>query len=146
MRHPDTGCRLGPPRLAAVLLACALVSACASRPGPEPAPAVTPEPDSPSAGEATPTQPPPAPAVQPPAKPTPAQLPCAWSKIRGVATLLAIAESPPARGTWQFFPGDEVVFHPVPESASTGDEFKALLRRPMSGGCKEPELVLFGPV
>lgn len=78
--------------------------------------------------------------------PEPAR-PCAWSQTRGVATLTGIAQKQGvAEGTWQFFPGDEVAFHPVPEQASKGDEYKALLRRPLSGDCEHPRLIIVSPV
>ncbi|WP_166269653.1 hypothetical protein [Marinobacter caseinilyticus] len=85
-------------------------------------------------------------AAKPPPEPQPEAL-CAWSQIRGIATLLAMDPTrQPPQGTWQFFPGDDVVFVPVPDQAQPGDEYKALLRRPLSGGCQTPVLILVAPV
>lgn len=140
MPQPDY--RHFPARLSVLAIAL-LISACASRSMPEPQ--VTEEP--PPAAE--PVQP--AEEAVPDTRTTtqPAQTEderCAWSRIRGVATLLAIARGATARGTWQFFPGDDIVFHPVPESAEEGDEFRALLQRPLRGPCGDPRLVLFSPL
>lgn len=146
MPLPDRRALPCPVRALTVILACVLISACASRPTPEPSPPQVVQPPPLDPEEATPPKPTPEPDVQPDPTPEPEPRPCAWSNTRGIAKLLAIDEPPGRQGTWQFFPGDDVVFHPAPASASPGDEFKALLRRPMSGDCKEPELVLFGPV
>ena len=140
MRPPDYAQCLG--RLTA-LAAALLLSACASRSMPEPPvvvePTPTPEPARPA--EAPPPQ------VENPQPTVPDAATCAWSRTRGVATLLAIAgAATPPRGTWQFFPGDDIVFHPVPESAEEGDEFRALLQRPLRGRCGDPRLVLFSPL
>lgn len=138
-------------RVSVTLALSLAISACASRPepavepDPEPEPVIQPIPHIVIPKQ---TQPEPEPEPQPPkAAPKREQPPgvCAWSKTRGVATLLAVKTEPP-RGTWQFFPGDKVVFHGVPDKASPGDEFKALLQTPMSGPCNETRLVLFGPV
>ncbi|MDX1633187.1 MAG: hypothetical protein R3280_00985 [Marinobacter sp.] len=146
MPRPDG--RAGAASRLGVVLACVLIGACASRPAPETGQPGPIEPPPANLEEPAPgTEPTPVPEARPAPEPQsqPGSLPCAWSRTRGIATLLAIAESQ-RQGTWQFFPGDDLVFHPAPESASAGDEFKALLRRPMSGNCEEPELVLFGPV
>tara|TARA_R100001460_G_scaffold76722_1_gene117718 strand:+ start:125 stop:319 length:195 start_codon:yes stop_codon:yes gene_type:complete len=63
--------------------------------------------------------------------------------VKGVVSLLART----ARvGTWQFFPGDDILFYPAPDSARPGDEYRAILERPLNGDCKAPRLVLVGPV
>lgn len=73
--------------------------------------------------------------------------PCAWSQVRGVAKLLALGRAPDhGRATWQFFPGDDILFHPAPEGSRVGDEYKALLRRPMNGPCRQAELYLVAPI
>lgn len=115
-------------RSAAILLTAALLTACAAT---------------------TPVTPAPEGAVSQPTPPVPVQPSplCAWSQVRGVATVLSVtsAMTNPALATWQFFPGDDIVFHPLPGGASGGDEYKALLRRPLTGPC-EPELYLVGPL
>lgn len=78
--------------------------------------------------------------------------PCAWSQIRGIATLLATSnrapDGIPSTGTWEFFPGEDILFHPVPTDVGidTGVEYKALLKRPMSAPCKHPQLFLVAPI
>lgn len=116
--------------LGAVLVAT-LLSACATTPQ------LNPVPDAPPATVSEPS--PPAP-VQPIPR-------CAWSQIRGVAIIVSVtsAMANPDLATWQFFPGDDIVFHPLPPGAARGDEYKALLRRPMTGPCKA-ELYLVGPL
>ncbi|WP_404367659.1 hypothetical protein [Marinobacter sp.] len=138
MRQPDSTAVLFPLGLLIVTL---MMSACASRDIPEPAPRGEPAP-APEIPQPREQEKPAVRQVPPPERAT-----CAWSRIRGVATLLALTETPdPPRGTWQFFPGDDIVFHPVPAGASEGDEFKALLQRPMSGPCRDSRMVLFGPL
>lgn len=144
MRQPEGPRRNHLAPLATLVLACALISACATQPAPQPA-TQNAEPEPPSVETTAPEEQEASPREAQPAQET-RRGPCAWSRIRGVAKLLAIAETPPDQGTWEFFPGDDVVFHPAPEEASPGDEYKALLRRPMNGNCEDPELVLFGPV
>ncbi|WP_375176654.1 hypothetical protein [Marinobacter mobilis] len=118
-------------RATAALLVATLLSACASTPP------VTSTPVDTTDTNAHRTPPPP---VQPIPR-------CAWSQVRGVATILSVtsAMANPALATWQFFPGDDIVFHPLPGGAARGDEYKALLRRPMTGPC-EAELYLVGPL
>lgn len=138
-----------PVRILGLLSLVAILSACATSPpadaplvivpAEQPAPQVTDEP-----------------APEPEPSPTPSKIrttppepdkPCAWSQTRGVATLTGVAQKQGvAEGTWQFFPGDEIVFHPVPDDASKGDEYKALLRRPLSGDCEHPRLIIVSPV
>ncbi len=136
-------------RVSVTLAISLAITACASRPEPSVEPDPEPEPVlQPIPHIVIPKQTQPEPEPQPPkAAPEKEQPPgvCAWSKTRGIATLLAVKTEPP-RGTWQFFPGDKVVFHAVPDEASPGDEFKALLQTPMSGPCDDTRLVLFGPV
>lgn len=137
-----------PARILGLLSLVMILSACATSPPgdaplvivPErPAPQVTEEP-------APEPEPSPTPSKSHTTPPEPDQ-PCAWSQTRGVATLTGIAQKQGvAEGTWQFFPGDEVVFHPVPDNARKGDEYKALLRRPLSGGCEHPRLIIVSPV
>lgn len=127
-----------------------LLSACASSP-PEDVPRViTPEQPVPESTEASDPEPEQAPAPARPQsriQPREPDKPCAWSQTRGVATLTAIAQKHGvAEGTWLFFPGDEVMFHPVPDEARKGDEYKALLRRPLSGDCKHPRLIIVSPL
>ncbi len=75
------------------------------------------------------------------------QPPCAWSQVRGVAKLLSLGPQPDrSRATWQFFPGDDILLHPAPPGSRVGDEFKALLRRPMNGPCRQLELYLVAPL
>lgn len=133
------------PHLATPALAL-LISACATTPPPSPpsdsnqTPAtgdnhtdsVTAEPP-----DATETQSKPEPA------PESAPEPCAWSEVRGIAKLLAVSGQ---TGTWQFFPGDKILFHAVPKGARVDDEFKALLRQALSGPCPNGRLSLFDPV
>lgn len=126
------------------------LSACASSP-PEDVPLVIiPEQPLPESTEASDPEPERAPAPVRPQRPTQPRepdKPCAWSQTRGVATLTAIAQKHGvAEGTWLFFPGDEVVFHPVPDEARKGDEYKALLRRPLSGNCEHPRLIIVSPL
>lgn len=88
----------------------------------------------------------PAPPEDPPAVPQP-ELPCAWSQVKGVAILLVEATADGnGIGTWQFFPGDEILFYPTPPGATRGAEYKALLRRPLSGSCEQPVLYLIAPI
>lgn len=68
---------------------------------------------------------------------------CAWSKVRGVASLLAREED---IGTWQFFPGDDILFHPVPNGAGKGAEYRAILERPLNGPCEKERLILVAPI
>ena len=68
---------------------------------------------------------------------------CAWSKTRGVASLLAREEDV---GTWQFFPGDDILFHPVPRGARSGAEYRAILERPLNGPCEKERLILVAPI
>ncbi|SFM01622.1 hypothetical protein [Marinobacter zhejiangensis] len=125
MNHPEfTG-------FPAILLTATLLSACATSPQP-----ATPLPSATEAG-----------THQTSPEPTRPQPLCAWSQIRGIATLLSTtsALTDPTFATWQFFPGDDIVFHRLPQGANTGDEYKALLRRPMTGPC-QPELYLVAPL
>lgn len=68
---------------------------------------------------------------------------CAWTKIRGVASLLAREKEV---GTWQFFPGDDILFHPVPTGAKQGAEYRAILERPLNGPCETERLILVAPI
>lgn len=68
---------------------------------------------------------------------------CAWSKTRGVASLLAREKEV---GTWQFFPGDDILFHPVPSGAADGAEYRAILERPLNGPCEKERLILVAPL
>lgn len=135
MRHVKRHLRLATPALALV------ISACATVPGPTPAtgaseqpPASKPEPAEPVVAEPPDTR-------HAPSRPKPG--PCAWTDVRGIAKLLALTGK---SGTWQFFPGDDVLFHTVPTGARPDDEFKALLRRPLNGACADARLILFDPV
>ncbi|MDX1755165.1 MAG: hypothetical protein R3175_03810 [Marinobacter sp.] len=124
MLHPDR-CRM-----LATLGLMALLSACASTPWSS-APPQNEELSQPSASELG-------------QRPQP---PCAWSQVRGVAKLVSLGQAPDrSRATWQFFPGDDILFHPAPPGSQVGDEFKALLRRPLNGVCREPELYLVAPL
>lgn len=88
----------------------------------------------------------PTPPGDAPAVPQP-EPPCAWSQVKGVAILLVDStESEDGNGTWQFFPGDEILFYPTPPGARPGAEYKALLRRPLSGSCEQPVLYLIAPI
>lgn len=111
-----------------------LLTACASQPGPAPVP-----------GADTDTKwQPPRPGQGADRHPQP---PCAWSQIRGIAKLLSLTSAHPERqATWQFFPGDDILFHPAPHDSGIGDEFKALLKRPLNGPCDGPELYLVAPI
>lgn len=115
------------------LVATMLLTACAISPVPVTQPDGDPEPASPQSPSSG-------------ARPQPL---CAWSQLRGIATVLslssAMANGSESLATWQFFPGDDIVFHPLPAGADVGDEYKALLRRPMNGPC-QPELYLVGPL
>ncbi len=135
MRHIERHLRLAAPALALIL------GACATSPGPTP-PNGAAERAPASKGD----HPNPITVESPDARPMPSQpnpKPCAWADVRGIAKLLAMAGE---SGTWQFFPGDDVLFHTVPTGARPDDEFKALLRRPISGPCPDARLILFDPV
>lgn len=122
-------------RVLVVAALAAVLSACAVRPPVAP-------PDDNRAADAEPAN-----GRPQQASPVP---PCAWSQIRGVATLLATSnrapDGNPSTGTWEFFPGEDILFHPVPADAGAGVEYKALLKRPMSGPCKHPQLFLVAPI
>ncbi len=137
-----------PARILSLVILVMILSACATSP-PEEAPLViVPEQPEPQVTEepAAEPEPSPTPLKSRPPPPEPHK-PCAWSQIRGVATLTGVAQKQDVtEGTWQFFPGDEVMFHPVPDDASKGDEYKALLRRPLSGDCEHPRLIIVSPV
>ena len=103
-----------------------LLGACASLPDPEP-----------DSHDPTPIK------VKPAERPQP----CAWGQQRGVAELLAVdTERDPPLGTWQFFPGDDLVFFPAPANAIVGDEYRAVIQRPLSGPCDQPRLRLVSPL
>ena len=126
------------------------LSACATSP-PEDIPLIIiPEQPAPESSEEADPEPEQGPEPAPPQSRTQHRepdRPCAWSQTRGIATLTGIAQKHgTAEGTWQFFPGDEVLFHPVPDEASKGDEYKALLSRPLSGDCEHPRLIIVSPV
>lgn len=125
-----------------------LLGGCASTPAPQPetAPDFTPIPpvSVPVEGEAGESDEPP-PQTEP-RQPEPEQQPpalCAWSKTRGVASLLAVEEG---TGTWQFFPGDDIVFKQVPSGAGAGAEYRAILERPLNGPCDRERLILVAPL
>ncbi|MCH8499340.1 MAG: hypothetical protein LAT63_12755 [Marinobacter sp.] len=81
------------------------------------------------------------------AKPAERPQPCAWGQQRGVAELLAIdTDREPPLGTWQFFPGDDLVFLTTPAGADVGDEYRAVIQRPLSGPCDQPRLRLVAPL
>ncbi|WP_203143615.1 hypothetical protein [Marinobacter mangrovi] len=143
MMWPANHRRANPGLLILLLLTLA---GCSSTPSPEPSPPARP---------VTPTPPPQESSGQPEASspstpsdqtqqksaPTPAL--CAWSKTRGVASLLAREED---IGTWQFFPGDDIVHHKVPDKADQGSEYRAILERPLNGPCDQERLILVAPV
>ncbi|MDC0661342.1 hypothetical protein [Marinobacter sp. SS21] len=123
MRHPE------PYRTLAAVSLATLMSACASTPWmashPQSAPAT-------ADGDTREQRP---------------QPPCAWSQVRGIAKLLSLGRHPDrSQASWQFFPGDDVLFHPAPPGSRVGDEYKALLRRPMNGPCRQLELYLVAPI
>ena len=143
-----------PPLLWLAAIALLALGGCASGPAqqetiptPEPQELPPPEPeDPPVAREPETVEPPPVAAP----RPTPKR-PCAWSQTRGIATLLAATPTSDARASaveepWQFVPGDKVVFHKRPDTAAVGDEFKAMLKEPLSGPCRRPQLLLFSPL
>lgn len=127
-------------RLATPVLAL-VISACASPPAPMPSNRAKEQPPGNEDNHAGPVTAEPPDAPRKPTRPNPEH--CAWSDVRGIAKLLARTG---LSGTWQFFPGDDVLFHAVPAGARPEDEFKALLRRPMSGPCPTARLILFDPV
>ncbi|TBW58221.1 hypothetical protein EZI54_05065 [Marinobacter halodurans] len=133
----------GPGLLILLLLALGGCSSTPSQAPSQPARPVTPTP-APETSDHTPeTETPPAPA-----KPSPQTSPhtpalCAWSKTRGVASLLAREKEV---GTWQFFPGDDIVYHRVPDEADQGSEYRAILERPLNGPCDKERLILVAPV
>ena len=115
-------------RTVLTLTVMTLFSACTSLPAPDP------EPDM---HDSTLTE------VKPAERPQP----CAWGQQRGVAELLAVdTERDPPLGTWQFFPGDDLVFFPAPAKAIVGDEYRAVIQRPLSGPCDQPRLRLVSPL
>lgn len=121
-------------RCCAALLVSALLTACASQPAPAPAP----DADNDSNWQS------PLPAQDGDSQ---RQSPCAWTQVRGVAKLLSLTSARSAQqATWQFFPGDDILFHPAPAGSQVGDEFKALLRRPLNGQCETLELYLVAPL
>ncbi|WP_148861490.1 hypothetical protein [Marinobacter fonticola] len=137
------------PVAAALFLA---LTGCASSPPEQPAPAPEFEPI-PTVTPPDQDEPKPAPEPEPAPEPRdrdvrdkgsdgPPAL-CAWSKVRGVASLLAQENR---IGTWQFFPGDDILFHPVPSSARNGAEYRAILERPLNGPCDEERLILVAPI
>lgn len=136
MRRANRFLRLAAPAFALV------ISACATAPGPTSTDGASPQSPAEEAEPPEPvtTEPPDGGSERP--RP-PAQEPCAWTEVRGIATLLAVTGQ---SGTWQFVPGDDVLFHTVPAGARPEDEFKALLRRPLSGPCPDARLILFDPV
>ncbi|MGP4842891.1 hypothetical protein ACTXGQ_02065 [Marinobacter sp. 1Y8] len=134
---------------AALIVTALLLGGCASSPKPltpepvRPVPERKPAPEPVPPGPSTPEHPPiDAPATSAPAPPYPPAS-CAWSQVRGVVSLLAREAGV---GTWQFFPGDDILFYPAPDNARPGDEYRAILERPLNGDCKTPRLVLVAPV
>ncbi|MDV2078412.1 hypothetical protein [Marinobacter xestospongiae] len=134
------------PRLAISLLPL-LLTACAITPPGQQSPPATADPRPSTA----PT--PPAPVVPDPkpqaTQPVPEPEPrCAWSQVRGIATLLSLgsAMANPELATWEFVPGGDVLFHPAPDGSQPGDEFKALLERPLNGPCPRARLYLVAPL
>lgn len=70
--------------------------------------------------------------------------PCAWTRVRGVAQLMGVHGQ---HGWYRFYPGNTAVVKPrPPANASPGDEFTAILKKPLNGPCKEPALVLVKPL
>lgn len=134
------------PRLATSLLpllltACAATPPCQQPPPAtaDPKPSTTPSPSAPVA----PSPPPKATAPVPQPEPR-----CAWSQVRGIATLLSLgsAMANAELATWEFVPGGDVLFHPAPDGSQPGDEFKALLERPLNGPCPRARLYLVAPL
>ncbi|WP_111493832.1 MULTISPECIES: hypothetical protein [Marinobacter] len=135
--RPDEPNRSGAFLLAGLLL---LLGGCASSPQTD-----VPTPLPPAQPDESGAEPAPDAADREPApdRSAPAPRLCAWSKTRGVAKLLAQEQD---RGTWQFFPGDDVVFHEVPGDAGQGAEFRAILERPLNGPCDQERLILVAPL
>lgn len=132
------------PRLAISLLPL-LLTACATTPPGQQSPPATADPKPSTA----PT--PPAPVVPDPKPQATQPVPeprCAWSQVRGIATLLSLgsAMANPELATWEFVPGGDVLFHPAPDGSQPGDEFKALLERPLNGPCPRARLYLVAPL
>ncbi|WP_143269440.1 hypothetical protein [Mangrovitalea sediminis] len=69
---------------------------------------------------------------------------CAWSQVHGIAELVAVRDH---HATYRFYPGNTLFrkSHP-PHNASPGNEYKAIVRRPMNGPCDAPELVVVDPL
>lgn len=136
-------------RVFGLLFLVVILSACTTSPTADAPLVIVPEQQAPEVTEEPAPEPEQEPVVTPkrPTTPPEPDRPCAWSQIRGVATLTGmVLKQGIVEGTWQFFPGDEVVFHPVPDNANKGDEYKALLRRPLSGDCEHPRLIIVSPV
>lgn len=131
------------------MMTALLLGGCASSPKPltpepvRPIPERKPAPEPESSGSSAPDIP--TFDVPAPAKSSSTYSPpnCAWSRVRGVVSLLA---QEAGTGTWQFFPGDDILFHPVPDKARAGDEYRAILERPLNGECKKPRLLLVAPI
>ena len=134
------------PQLAISLVPLLLTACATTPPGQQPPPATADPKPSTAPTPPAPVVPDPKPqATQPVPEPEPR---CAWSQVRGIATLLSLgsAMANPELATWEFVPGGDVLFHPAPDGSQPGDEFKALLERPLNGPCPRARLYLVAPL